>query len=531
MSTSADHHVQVAIVGAGPVGLGLAIALGQRGIRSLLIERHLEPLPIPKGQNLTQRTLEHFYFWGAEAELRAARTIPRAAGIGGLTAYGSLLSPYAYDWLQRELVREFYFTANERLPQYATEAVLRRRAADLPEITARYGWQAASVATTADGVSVEMQAPDGRRETAAGAYLVGCDGSHSTVRDAVGITQQVEAHGRRMVLLVFRSPALHELLAERFPAKSYFSVLHPEHQGYWQFIGRVDVDARWFYHGPVPAGTTRETVDPAAHIARAVGCPVGIDVEYVGFWDLRIAVADTYRAGRVFIAGDAAHSHPPYGGYGINTGLEDAVNLAWKLAFALAGRGGPRLLDSYSEERRAVFASTARDFIGYAIARDRDFLACRSPEADRAGFERAWAARAEEARAEIDQFEPHYEGSPIVFGPPGAESRAVGHHTFAARPGHHLAPAVLSNGPNVYERLGSGFTLLAFGADPRQVRAFTDAARRADIPLTVVTGARDDSTGRYDSSLVLVRPDQFVAWTGEGASDDPTDVLRRLTGH
>lgn len=95
MSASADRHVPVIIVGAGPVGLGLAIALGQRGVRSLLVERRLEPLPIPKGQNLTQRTLEHFHFWGAEAELRAARTLPRAAGIGGVTAYGSLCSPYA----------------------------------------------------------------------------------------------------------------------------------------------------------------------------------------------------------------------------------------------------------------------------------------------------------------------------------------------------------------------------------------------------------------------------------------------------
>lgn len=119
----ADSHRQlhtdaaVIVVGGGPVGLGLAIELGQRGIRSIVIERYPSPSPIPRGQNLTQRTMEHFHFWGAEEELRAARTIPKEYGIGGITAYGTLLGDYHYDWLQRELVRPFYFRDNERLPQ------------------------------------------------------------------------------------------------------------------------------------------------------------------------------------------------------------------------------------------------------------------------------------------------------------------------------------------------------------------------------------------------------------------------------
>ena len=112
MSMPAESATQVVIVGGGPVGLGLAIELGQRGIRCVLVERYSSPQPIPKGQNLTQRTLEHLYFWGAETELRAARTIPRDYGIGGMTAYGTLLSGYRYDWLQRELVRPYYFKDN-----------------------------------------------------------------------------------------------------------------------------------------------------------------------------------------------------------------------------------------------------------------------------------------------------------------------------------------------------------------------------------------------------------------------------------
>jgi flavin-dependent dehydrogenase len=112
-----QERFQVIIVGGGPVGVGLAIELGLRNISVALIERYPLPQPIPKGQNLTQRTLEHFYFWGIEDELRAARVMPKGYAIGGVTAYGSLMSDYWYPWWQRSVVRPFYFTDNERLPQ------------------------------------------------------------------------------------------------------------------------------------------------------------------------------------------------------------------------------------------------------------------------------------------------------------------------------------------------------------------------------------------------------------------------------
>ena len=122
--------------------MGVAIELGQRGVRCVLVERYERPQPIPKGQNLTQRTMEHFHAWGAEKELRAARTIPAGYGIGGLTAYRTLLGPYSYDWFQRGLVNPYYFQANERLPQYATEAVMRERLSQIPQVQTLYGWKA-----------------------------------------------------------------------------------------------------------------------------------------------------------------------------------------------------------------------------------------------------------------------------------------------------------------------------------------------------------------------------------------------------
>lgn len=511
--------------------MGLAIELGQRDVRCVVVERYTEPQRVPKGQNLTQRTLEHFHFWHAEQELRAARTIPREYGIGGLVAYGTLLGRYSYDWLQRDLVQRYYYTANERLPQYATESVLRERASQIPAISVRYGWSADDVVQDDTGVTVEISERNGPgREVIRGEYLAGCDGSHSMVRRAAGITQTLADHERRMVLLVFRSDELHALLSERFPRKSYFSVLNPDQQGYWQFLGRVDLEGRWFFHGSVPAGTTRDNFDFEGYVATTVGTRVPIEIEYVGFWDLRVAVADSYKAGRIFVAGDACHTHPPYGGYGINTGLEDAVNLAWKLAAHLRGWGGPHLLDSYSEERQPVFVSTSRAFIEHAIERDRDFLADFSPDRDVAAFEAAWQERGEEARAEIDWFEPHYEGSPIVCGPDGASCSAVGRHTLSARPGHHLAPAQLSSGRNVYEELGQDFTLLALDADPAIVRTFADAAEQLRIPLKVIQDDRQGERGRYEAQLVLVRPDQFVAWASDTAPDDSLRILRRAIG-
>jgi 2-polyprenyl-6-methoxyphenol hydroxylase-like FAD-dependent oxidoreductase len=524
--TNISHAV--AIVGGGPVGLGLAVELGQRDIDCILVEGHTQPQPIPKGQNLTQRTMEHFHFWGAEPALRAARTIPKDYGIGGLTAYGTLLGGYQYEWLQRELVRPYYFTDNERLPQYATEAVLRRRVAELPSVRTMYGWKADAITQDADRVSLEISQQDGTgREAVDATYLVGCDGSRSLARAAAGITQTLSDHDRLMVLLVFRSHGLHELLA-RFPGKSFYNVLHPSLEGYWQFFGRVDLGTTWFFHAPVPLGTTRENFDFRGLLHQAAGADFDVAFDHIGFWDLRFAVADAYRAGRIFIAGDAAHSHPPYGGYGINTGFEDARNLGWKLAATVQGWGGERLLDSYGTERQPVFVSTARDFIEKSIHDDKSFLDAFDPAVDRALFEQKWQERHTGARGEVNAYEPNYAGSPIVWGPPGGTTSAVGSHSFVARAGHHLPPQPLASGGNVYDALGDGLTLLGLGADPDVLDRFADAARDLGIPLTIVADPGGEAGARYEADMIIVRPDQFVAWTSRDGAADPGAILRRI---
>ena len=499
--------------------MGLALEMGRRGIDALVLEKEEALHNIPKGQNLTQRTMEHFRAWGVESEVRSARVMPPDYPAVGVNAYGDLSSPYSHPWFRRSSVDPYYFTGNERLPQYRTEAVLRARVARLPSVSVRHGTPVTDI--TQDESGVVITTPGGTIEAD---YAVGCDGSHSVVRERAGIGEQRSDHDRRMALIVFRSTELHELLEARFGQASFFNVLHPDLDGYWRFLGRVDVGEQWFFHAPVAPEATVETLDCRRLLAEAVGADVALDLDYVGFWDLRFTVADAYQTGRIFIAGDAAHSHPPYGGYGINLGLEDVRNLGWKLGAVIEGWGGQSLLPSYTEERRPVFVSTARDFIEAFIENDRAFINRYDPKRDEAEFAEAWERRRAGSNRAVSEFEPHYEGSPIVIGEgsPGA----VGSHSLAARPGHHLPPAETPEKDELFESLGTGFSLVT--ADPQEEKAkeFVSAADRLGVPLTVALAGMSG----YQTPLILVRPDHFISWVDDGSPADPQAILGTAIG-
>jgi 2-polyprenyl-6-methoxyphenol hydroxylase-like FAD-dependent oxidoreductase len=518
---------QVVIVGGGPVGVALAVDLGLRGISCALVERRLAPQRVPKGQGLTQRSMEHLYFWGVADKVRAVRLLPPEFPTRGVTAYRDLMSEYWYAPEVREVVDSYYFQESERLPQYLTEEVLRARMAELPHVESAFGWMGQTVEQDAAGVRVTIAKEGGdERMTLEADYVVGCDGGHSTVRREIGIERGGTDFDQLMVLAVIRSRELHEGF-QRFPPRSTFRAMHPDLKGYWMFFGRVDLGESFFFHAPVPRDTTRDNYDFHGLMQRAAGFNFKCEFDYVGFWDLRIAVAEKYQVGRVFIAGDAAHSHPPYGGYGLNSGLDDVANLGWKLAARLQGWGSDALLASYSEERRPVFKETASQFIEARIRLERDLLENFSPERDRDAFERAWKEIQGESRARTLTYEPHYEGSPIVFGPPGGVSSAHGSHTFKARAGHHLPTQLLSSGRNAFEELGPDFTLLAFDADDRAAASFEQAAREKGVPLKVV---RDHRRNAYEARLILVRPDQYVVWTGDEAPSDASTIIGKAIG-
>jgi len=534
VSVQTSERYQVIVVGGGPVGVALALELGRRGVRCALIERHQTPQRIPKGQNLTNRSMELMYFWGIDEEVRAARLLPDGYPIGGVTAYDNLMSPYWYTYNDAPgrgaSVASYFFRRNERLPQYLTEEVMRRRVSGFPDVTCLFGWSAESVEQDEGGARVTIVKTDGDEKRVLEAeYVVGCDGARSTIREELGIDRGGEDFDQRMVLAVFRSRELHEGL-KRFPERTTYRVLRPELKGYWQFFGRVDVGEGWFFHAPVPRDTTPENYDFQGLVQSAAGFDFPCEFDHVGFWDLRIAVASHYRRGRVFIAGDAAHSHPPYGGFGLNSGLEDVANLGWKLAAALQGWGGDRLLDSYGEERRPIFVETGETMIAGGIEFDRAFLDRYSPARDQREFEQAWQELATTSGQRREAYVPNYEGSSVVFGPPDGVSGIRGEHSYAARPGHHLAPRSLGSGVSSYEALGRDFTLLALGADDADVSRFEEAARALGIPLKTVRDALQGEAAAYGSRLALVRPDQHVAWRGDGAPGDAEVVLRRVVG-
>lgn len=519
---------EIIIAGGGPVGLGLAIDLALKGVTSTVLERSESLHGIPKGQNLTQRTGEHFRAWGVSNAVRAASPIPPEFGNAGLVAYGSLLSRHHYDWFRRSRVGAYYFAENERLPQYNLERVLRDRASELPEITLTTGARVTCVEQDSSSARVQYETTQGERRSLSAEFCVGCDGARSITRENAGIGSDTDCEGPRMVLLVFRSMELHDLL-ERHPGKSIFNVMNPDMDGYWQFLGRVDLKGGWFFHSPVPKGTTKGNFDFRAFLHRVAGTEFELEFEHVGFWDLRISQAKSYRNGRIFIAGDACHSHPPYGGYGVNVGLEDARNLSWKLDAALKGWAGEGLLDSYGQERHPVFRSVNEDFIARMIGDFRDFTARHSPDRDLEEFEAAWAGRANADDSDVTQFLPHYAGSPIVAGTKGVRSGAKGVHEFRARAGHHLAPNTVSE-EDMWDRLGPGFTLLDFTGAPGIPRRFEDAARRRNVPFRVAALADPRLEEVYGCEAMLVRPDQFLAWVGTGVHADAEIILDRAIG-
>jgi 4-hydroxyisophthalate hydroxylase len=517
---------QVVIVGGGPVGVALAVELGLRGVSCALIERRTELSRIPKGQGLQQRSMEHFHFWGIAHNLREARVMPKGFPIGNVTAYRSLMTDIWDAPPGREVVNPYYFTDRERLPQYCTERVLRERMQTIKSVDDYFGWQAIRIDQTCDNVRV-LITREGIDVMLEAAYVVGCDGGHSLVREQSNIDRHGSDFNEIMALVVFRSEPFHRAL-DRFPPRSTFRVLDPELKGYWKFFGRVDVGETFFFHAPIRGAGEPEDIDVAKLLYGAAGFEFPVKVEHIGLWDLRVEVANGYRAGRVLIAGDAAHTHPPYGGYGLNNGLEDVVNLGWKLASVLQGWGGDGILDSYSIERQTVFREVGEDIIAAGIRFEREFLERHMPESEGDAFPGLFKTLTQQAARRVRDYEPHYSGSPVVVGPPGSVISAHGEHVFAVQAGHHLAPSVLSSGINVYQELGPWFTLLAFGAVDSDVLAFERIAKELRIPMTVI---RDSSSGdrkRYEARMVLVRPDQFVAWVGDRAPNDVEAVLRKI---
>ncbi len=387
-----------------------------------------------------------------------------------------------------------------------------------------------------DGVVATLRTADGRTETIEADYLVGADGGASTVRQALGIEMSGKPTLTYTTNAIFRCPGFWKL--HDTPKGYRFIFIGPE--GTWSTIVAIDGWDR--YRFSVVGDETRRTLtedEVRTLIVRAMGKPFEFDVLSIVPWIRRELVADRYGTGRVFVTGDAAHLNSPTGAFGMNTGMQDAVDLGWKLAAMLAGWGGPRLMDSYEAERRPVALRNVRE----ATANLERMISTRqklSPQVFQPGPE-GDAARREFGDAytatmkhEWYTLQIHlgyrYDASPVIR-PDGTEppDDPPMVYTQTSRPGSRAPHVWLAPGRSTLDLFGRGFVLLRFDktADTAPLAA---ASAERGVPLEVVDIDHAEAREAYARRLVLVRPDGFVAWRGDAPPDDPAALVELVRG-
>ena len=533
------------IAGAGPVGLSLALDLAWRGVRSLLVEPLTEVQRHPRAISIGVRTMEHFRRLGLDQKTIDAG-VPRDRALDVI---------YVTRMLGREIFR-FAIPSIDALehdaaalvvatpeiaasPYYKTwtaqaplERMLRAEAARSPLIATRYGWKLDAFTEDGDGVAAQLvEIATGRREELSAQYLIGSDGANSTVRAGLDIALSGRGTLGNAAGLYFRAPKLAGQLGPN-PGVMYWILA----QGCGGVIYTIDGGDEWVFNRYYGVDEAADTRNPIALIESAIGAKLDIELLSAQSWQPRQLVADRYGSRRCFLAGDACHLFVPTGGFGMNTGIGDAVDLAWKIAACLDGWGGANLLTSYEAERRPVgLYNTAEAADNY----DRSGAIFAEPaalEADGPAGDAARASIASLLPPKIKHFAPigvhlgyRYENSPLIV-PDGTPSMPFDpvHYTPTARPGHRAPHAWLAPKKSTLDLFGRGFTLLRFlGAASETLQR---AAETVDMPLAVVEIANEAIASLYEARLVLVRPDGHVAWRGDSSPEDARAIVDRVRG-
>ncbi|MFB7380862.1 FAD-dependent oxidoreductase [Kitasatospora purpeofusca] len=533
MNPKVDDRVPVLIVGGSLVGLSAALFLGRLGVRHLLVEKHADTSRHPRGRGNNVRTMELYRVAGIEAAIREAASV-LAPNHGILQAPS--LTGEEQEWLFREIdpggrLARFSPSSWCLCSQNDLEPVLRHAARDLGA-DIRFGTELLSFEQDDEGVTALLRSREtGEERTVRAQYLVAADGPRSPARTALGIGQTGKGELFHNVSITFRAKRLAEAVGDRHFIACYLT--NPEADG---ALLPVDNREEWVFHAPwhPEHGEPLEAFTDercARHIRAAVGMPE-LDVEVTGRapWHAAERVAEGYSSGRVFLAGDSAHEMSPTGAFGSNTGIQDAHNLAWKLAAVLCGWAGPGLLDTYGQERRPVARVTSErasarsaehSHPGYAVV----------PGVGRQAGVLAVALGYRYPQGAVTGTDPQGPVVPEAFesaGEPG--SRAP--HQWLLRAGVRLSTL------DLYEQT---MVLLTGSAGTAWQEGARRAADRLAVPLEafrIGPDGEDDLApepgedfaalhGIGPDGALLVRPDGFVAWRAQGPAEDPAGEVER----
>jgi 2-polyprenyl-6-methoxyphenol hydroxylase-like FAD-dependent oxidoreductase len=526
------EHAPVVIVGGGPVGLSCAVELAHHGVASLVLERRPEVSQLrPRAKTTSARTMEHFRRWGIAGQIRQRAGLPvewsdAAVFCTALTGreITRITGCFGLDLTGSDLVAE----AGQQVAQPVVEEVLREKVTASELAGLAVGVQAVAAGQDDDGAWADVVDPAGASRRVTADWLIGCEGARSVVREALGSRYEVFDEGRPNFSMVFRAPGLADLVAHG-PAVHYW-VLSAVQPG---LIGRFDlVDTWWCGANGVAPGA--EPPDPRAIIGNLVGTDVNAEILSTDAWQARTALADRWGSGRLFIAGDAAHQNPPWGGHGFNTGIGDAVNLGWKLAAVINQWAPVDLLDSYEQERRPVAAQTIDEAVRNMSSLAPELGALLRADSDEQFDATRDAAADVIRRTKTGEFHSlgltlgyRYDDSPIIAAAPSAPPSTNDTYRPDARPGGRL-PHFRLDDESLYDRLGPEFSLVGDPAQPA-AHAFAKAAAALGVPLELVGLDATDCAARFEAGLILVRPDQHVAWRGDHI-DDAAQILRTATG-
>lgn len=536
------NETEVLIAGAGPVGLTLAIDLGQRGIRCTLIESKEAPQFLPKMERANARTMEMY------------RRIGLADGIRQAGLRGDCpMDVYVVTSLNEPpLLRLRYPSVDEAkaecratndgtgtlepyqlVSQYSLEPYLKSVAETLPTVQVRYGCELVGFAQDGEGVSATIQTATGPEQLRA-QYLVGCDGGTSFVRRQLGIKLRGEGGLLELRQALFRCDELFDRLpAGNGPGRGrHYHVADDKAT----FLIMQDSTVHWTLHAVV--GSDEEMKQ---QFEKTVGFPVAYEMLSCSPWKQNLLLADRYRDGRVFMAGDAVHLVIPTGGLGMNTGVGDAFDLSWKLAAVLRGWGGPKLLDAYEHERRQVgernIGASRYASLGRRKWRSmyRPNLRDNTPEGRQNRENLARVADVEQRKtnemlgAEMGY---RYVDSPIVANVPGGPEHLFREYVPTTWPGARLPHVWLNDGTAVQDRLPKGgYAVLKLGGTTQDVTPLLQAFASRSAPVAVLDIPDRVAHEIYGHDLILLRPDMHVVWRGKQLPEDVSALADVATGH